>query len=438
MMDNSNADRRVIVAVACAAVPVAAAVAYWISWKSYDFLPLKYQYVPGTITGWLAKKLEGYSQKRRKQRPIRIYLDGCFDLMHYGHANALRQAKTLGDVLVVGVNPDDEIKQYKGPPVMNDDERCALVGAVKWVDEVIPRAPYVLSKEFMDTLFTQHKIDYIIHGDDPCLLPDGSDVYDYPKRIGRFRMVKRTEGVSTTDLVGRMLLCGRSNRLVRATISAQHQDMLKSFGSSSAEADASAAAAPARVSHFLPTSRRIVQFASGTSIPDGARVVYIDGGFDLFHNGHLEILKAARELGDVLLVGVHADEDVQARRGPHLPILSMTERSLSVMACTHVSEVIMGAPVHVTDDLIKTFNISVVVHGSVSETRNFVDQDPSRYKHAKAAGIFRELPSPSSMTTKTIIQRIVVNSQAYEARQAKKMKSEAAYYSGVKTYVNER
>jgi len=46
-----------------------------------------------------------------------------------------------------------------------------------------------LTQEFMDVLFTQHRIDYIIHGDDPCLLPDGTDVYDYPKRIGRFRMV---------------------------------------------------------------------------------------------------------------------------------------------------------------------------------------------------------------------------------------------------------
>lgn len=54
------------------------------------------------------------------------------------------QARTLGDVLVVGVNPDAEILKYKGPPVLNDDERCALVGAVKWVDEVIPRMPSIL------------------------------------------------------------------------------------------------------------------------------------------------------------------------------------------------------------------------------------------------------------------------------------------------------
>ena len=186
---------------------------------------------------------------------VRVYLDGCFDLMHYGHANALRQARTLGDVLVVGVNPDAEINKFKGPPVMDDAERCALVEAVKWVDEVIPKAPYVLTKEFMHTLFTQHKIDYIVHGDDPCLLPDGSDVYDYPKKIGRFRMVKRTEGVSTTDIVGRMLMCGRSNRLVRATATDEQRDMLKRFGSSKTPSVED----NQRISSFLPTSRRIVQ-----------------------------------------------------------------------------------------------------------------------------------------------------------------------------------
>ena len=62
-------------------------------------------------------------KKRERKRPVRVYMDGCFDLMHYGHANALRQAKLLGDQLVVGVVSDEEIVANKGPPVLSMEER---------------------------------------------------------------------------------------------------------------------------------------------------------------------------------------------------------------------------------------------------------------------------------------------------------------------------
>lgn len=67
-----------------------------------------------------------YKKKREKKR-IRVYMDGCFDLMHYGHANALRQAKALGDELVVGVVSDEEIIANKGPPVLSMEERLVFV-----------------------------------------------------------------------------------------------------------------------------------------------------------------------------------------------------------------------------------------------------------------------------------------------------------------------
>lgn len=73
---------------------------------------------------------------------------------------------------------------------------------MKWVDEVIADAPYEITEEFMKRLFNDHKIDYIIHGDDPCLLPDGTDAYALAKSAGRYKQIKRTEGVSSTDIVG--------------------------------------------------------------------------------------------------------------------------------------------------------------------------------------------------------------------------------------------
>ena len=64
---------------------------------------------------------------RRRRRPVRVYMDGCFDMMHYGHCNALRQARALGDELVVGVVSDDEITANKGPPVTPLHERSSPI-----------------------------------------------------------------------------------------------------------------------------------------------------------------------------------------------------------------------------------------------------------------------------------------------------------------------
>lgn len=64
---------------------------------------------------------------KKKKRPIRVYMDGCFDMMHYGHCNALRQARALGDQLVVGVVSDAEIIANKGPPVTPLDERYSSI-----------------------------------------------------------------------------------------------------------------------------------------------------------------------------------------------------------------------------------------------------------------------------------------------------------------------
>lgn len=84
--------------------------------------------------------------------------------------------------------------------------RLTLVSGLKWVDEVIPNAPYEITEEFMNTLFSKYNVDYIIHGDDPCLLPDGTDAYALAKKAGRYKQIRRTEGVSSTDIVGKITI----------------------------------------------------------------------------------------------------------------------------------------------------------------------------------------------------------------------------------------
>lgn len=367
---------------------------------------------------------------RKKKKPIRVYMDGCFDMMHYGHCNALRQARNLGDQLVVGVVSDAEITANKGPPVTPLHERMIMVQAVKWVDEVIPDAPYAITEDFMKKLFDEYDIDYIIHGDDPCLLPDGSDAYALAKRAGRFKQIKRTEGVSSTDIVGRMLLCVRERS---SNEKSNHSSLQRQFshGHSQKFDDHTGT----RISHFLPTSRRIVQFSNGKGPKPDSRIVYIDGAFDLFHAGHVEILRLARELGDFLLVGIHTDQTVSAKRGSHQPIMNLHERSLSVLACRYVDEVIIGAPWEVSKDTITTFNISLVVHGTVAESDDFQQEEDNPYAVPISMGIFKVIESPLDITTTTIIKRIVANHEAYQKRNEKKAASERKYYEE-KTFVS--
>ncbi|KAI4341902.1 hypothetical protein MLD38_026573 [Melastoma candidum] len=366
-------------------------------------------------------------------RPVRVYMDGCFDMMHYGHCNALRQARALGDQLVVGVVSDAEIIANKGPPVTPLNERMIMVRAVKWVDEVIPDAPYAITEEFMRKLFDEYKIDFIIHGDDPCVLPDGTDAYALAKKAGRYKQIKRTEGVSSTDIVGRMLLCVRERSVSDVQ---NHSTLQRQFSTGrSPKFDDVVSDSRTKISQFLPTSRRIVQFSNEKSPGPDARVVYIDGAFDLFHAGHVETLRIARGLGDFLLVGIHTDQSVSAKRGVHRPIMSLHERSLSVLACRYVDEVIIGAPWEVSRDMITTFNISLVVHGTTAENTDFQKEQNNPYAVPISMGIFKVLESPLDITTTTLIRRIVANHEAYQKRNEKKAASEKKYYEG-KTFVS--
>ena len=142
---------------------------------------------------------------------MRIYMDGCFDLIHSGHYNAIRQAKLLGDILVAGVNSDAEILKNKGPAVMNGKERAEILRACKWVDEVAEDTPYCVSEEVLDT----YNCQYYAHGDDPVVDINGVDMCAELQKKGRFKMFKRTEGVSTTDIVGKLLLLTKDNSSAR-------------------------------------------------------------------------------------------------------------------------------------------------------------------------------------------------------------------------------
>lgn len=78
------------------------------------------------------------------------------------------------------------------------------------------------------------------------------------------------------------------------------------------------------------------------------------------------LVQKAKEQGDFLLVGLHTDEDVAERRGPHLPIMDLHERCLSVLACKYVDEVIIGQ--HSIGQLHVIVNNCITVYRVVAAT----------------------------------------------------------------------
>ncbi|KAL9678181.1 hypothetical protein QQ045_016020 [Rhodiola kirilowii] len=138
-------------------------------------------------------------------RPVRVYADGIYDLFHFGHARSLEQAKKSfpNTYLLVGCCNDETTHKYKGKTVMTDQERYESLRHCKWVDEVIPDAPWVISQEFID----KHNIDFVAHDSLPYADTSGAanDVYEFVKAIGKFKETKRTEGISTSDIIMRIV-----------------------------------------------------------------------------------------------------------------------------------------------------------------------------------------------------------------------------------------
>ena len=104
----------------------------------------------------------------------------------------------------------------------------------------------------------------------------------------------------------------------------------------------------------------------------------------------------------------------------------MAERTLSVLSCKHVGDVVIDPPWHLTREMIAALNISIVAHGSTNDPNDDAGSDP--YEVPKAMGIFTPLPSTSGLTVDVLVGRIHANHDKMRAKIAKKKATESAYY----------
>ncbi|KAH6627080.1 hypothetical protein B0J18DRAFT_159247 [Chaetomium sp. MPI-SDFR-AT-0129] len=390
----------------------------------------------------------------------RLWVDGCFDFFHHGHAGAVVQARQLGNELYVGVHSDEAILENKGPTVMNLKERLLAIDACRWVTKSIPDAPYVTQLSWI----SHFGCKYVVHGDDITSDSSGEDCYRFVKAAGRFKVVKRTPSISTTDLVGRMLLCTRGHfiRSLEKVLAGQEGP------GTDAERKAEGAAMTERVRLYATdeTANRpgadvwfwgpgsgFRELFKGIGPRQGQRVVYVDGGFDLFSSGHIEFLKLVTEAeeelarkdgwyseqavnerkgkgadyGPVFVVaGVHDDEVINQWKGVNYPIMNIYERGLCVLQCRYVNAVVFGAPFTPTKSYLTTLpwgTPDAVYHGPTS----FMPSTEDVYADPKALGIYREIGHHEfeDVNAGTIVQRIMQSRDLYEARQkAKGMKAD--------------
>lgn len=136
-------------------------------------------------------------------RPIRIYADGVFDLFHLGHMKQLEQCKKAfpNVTLICGVPSDKITHKLKGLTVLSDKQRCETLKHCRWVDEVVPDCPWSVTPKFLE----EHKIDYVAHDDIPYVSDGSDDIYKPIKEMGKFLTTQRTEGVSTSDIITKII-----------------------------------------------------------------------------------------------------------------------------------------------------------------------------------------------------------------------------------------
>ena len=120
----------------------------------------------------------------------RVITYGTFDILHIGHINLLKRAKSLGDKLIVGLSSDEfNAKKHKSS-LLNYDNRKVVLESIRYVDMVIPETNW--EQKIIDV--QKYNIDIFVIGD------DWQGKFDFLKDYCEVIYLSRTDGISTTQI----------------------------------------------------------------------------------------------------------------------------------------------------------------------------------------------------------------------------------------------
>jgi D-glycero-beta-D-manno-heptose 1-phosphate adenylyltransferase len=136
--------------------------------------------------------------KRQSKRVV--FTNGCYDLLHPGHIRLLEQAKSAGDVLVVGLNTDASVARFKGPsrPLTKESERAEMLLALEAVDAVV-----LFDEDTPRDLIAELLPDILIKGADWAHFIAGKE--EVEAAGGRVLTINLEPGHSTTAIIGKIL-----------------------------------------------------------------------------------------------------------------------------------------------------------------------------------------------------------------------------------------
>ena len=128
-----------------------------------------------------------------------VFTNGCFDILHVGHVRYLKEAKALGDILILGLNSDCSVKSLKGlnRPINNESDRAEVLSALKAIDYVV-----IFDEKTAENIVAEVKPDIYAKGGDYSIdtLPEAKIVAEHG---GKTVLLQLVDGKSSTNIINK-------------------------------------------------------------------------------------------------------------------------------------------------------------------------------------------------------------------------------------------